>query len=291
MKIKTTMNQMEEIEGLDPSYPYTLHKVDLDHTTIPWHWHEELEFIFIVKGELKIHTSSCSYSFHENEGFFINTNVLCSLENITHCSIESHLFHSILLSGHFKSIFETKYLNPVLQNKKLEIVEFRGHTENQKKILKNLKEMSVLDSKENTEFQMRTLLSEIWLLMLEEIRTMEMKKTPSNSISQERLMTMMSYIQENYTQKLTLNDIAQSASLSTRECLRYFKNGIHESPFEYLINYRIEQAKKMLRLTNLPVTDIAFETGFSNGAYFSKIFKRECGKTPGNYRMSEKKST
>ena len=58
----------------------------------------------------------------KGEGFFINTNVLCSMENQDHCQIDSHLLNSTFLAGHFKSIFETKYLEPVLQNKKLDIL-------------------------------------------------------------------------------------------------------------------------------------------------------------------------
>ena len=57
-------------------------------------------------------------NFEKGEGFFINTNVLCSMENQEHCQIDSHLLNSTFLAGHFKSIFETKYLEPVLQNKK-----------------------------------------------------------------------------------------------------------------------------------------------------------------------------
>ena len=289
MKIKIASNQMEEIQGLQSEYPYTLHRVNLDYTSIPWHWHEELEFIYVTEGELRLHTSAESYAFHEGEAFFMNTNVLCCLENVCHCSVESHLFDAIFLGGHFKSIFETKYLNPVLQNKKIEVVAFRGETETQRKTVKNLRQLGILQNKKDVEFQTRNLLSVIWLLLLEEIQNLDEKSISSNPLHQERLLTMLSYIHENYARKLTLEEIAQSASVSKRECLRCFQNGVHESPFEYLINYRIERAKKLLESTDISVTEIALETGFSNGAYFSKIFRRECGQTPGSYRGDRKK--
>ena len=72
--------------------------------------------------------------------------------------------------------------------------------------------------------------------------------------------------------------------ISPREALRCFQNGIHETPFEYLIEYRIEIAKKLLKSTKLSMTEVAQETGFSSSAYFSKIFKRECNMTPLEYR-------
>lgn len=284
MKIRLTSNQIEQIEGLRPEYPYILHRINLDETTIPWHWHQELEFIYVTEGKVKLKTSSRSYIFGEKEAFFMNTNTLCALENIDHCRLESHLFDPTFLGGHFKSIFETKYLNPVLQSKKIDVVVIRGETENQKRILKKIQQLGILQNKVDVEFQTRNLLSEIWLLLLEEIKNMDEQDVMTNTQNQERLMTMLSFIHENYAKKLSLAEIAQSASVSKRECLRCFQNGIHESPFDYLIAYRIECAKKMLKSTDVPITEIALEAGFSNSAYFSKIFRRECGETPRKYR-------
>ena len=275
---------MEQIEGLRLEYPYILHRINLDETTIPWHWHQELEFIYVTEGKVKLKTSSRSYIFGEKEAFFMNTNTLCALENIDHCRLESHLFDPTFLGGHFMSIFETKYLNPVLQSKKIDVVVIRGETENQKRILKKIQQLGVLQNKVDVEFQTRNLLSEIWLLLLEEIKNMDEQDVMTNTQNQERLMTMLSFIHENYAKKLSLAEIAQSASVSKRECLRCFQNGIHESPFDYLIAYRIECAKKMLKSTDVPITEIALEAGFSNSAYFSKIFRRECGETPRKYR-------
>ena len=288
MKIKINSSQMEEIEGLHPEYPYTLHRVDLDHTAIPWHWHEELEFDYVAEGEANLHTPAGSYHFFEKEAFFMNTNTLCTVENVRHCKLESHLFDPIFLGGHFKSIFETKYLNPVLQNKNVQIIALKGETENQRKIIEKIRKLGILQEKEDVEFQTRNLLSEIWLLLLEEVRLMENSGIAVRPADQERLLTMLSYIHANYARKLTLDEIARSASVSERECLRCFQSGIQESPFAYLIGWRIGQAKKLLKSTDLSITEVAVETGFSNGAYFSKIFRRECGKTPGTYRRESR---
>lgn len=290
MKIKVTSNQMEEIEGISSEYPYAFHHVDMEKTSIPWHWHEELEFGYVLKGEEEVATTSKTYRFYENEGYFINTNVLATMRNIKKCVTDSHLFHATFLSGHFRSIFETKYLNPVLQNKKIELVEIRGTTKNQQKILAKLRQAADLQGQTDTEFQTRNLFSEIWLLLLEEIAQMDEIATPISTVNQERLLTMMSYIQENYPHKITLEEIASSALISTREALRCFQNSIHETPFEYLLSYRVEMAKKLLKSSNLSVTEIALQTGFSNSAYFSKIFKRTCLLTPLAYRKEARKT-
>lgn len=286
MKIRINENQVEEIEGLFSDYPYVFHDVDLSDTKVPWHWHEELEFNYIVRGSIKFFTSDKSYVFHQGEAFFINSNVLSALESKLdeQAAVESHLFHPIFLGGHFKSIFSTKYLEPVIHNKRIDILEIRGKTKQQRQILSKLRMLSQLQQKEDTEFQTRNILSEIWLLLLEEIKNLKNDNVSGRLMSQERVQTMMSFIQQNYHQKISLDDIAASAAVSRRECIRCFKSYIHKAPYEYLLTYRIEMAKRLLRETDLLIIDIALNTGFSNGAYFTKIFKEITGKTPKEYR-------
>ena len=68
----------------------------------------------------------------------------------------------------------------------------------------------------------------------------------------------------------------------------YLHKGINETPYEYLMEYRIGQAQRLLKQTEKSVLEIANETGFSEGAYFAKIFKRAAGKTPLQYRKEQK---
>ncbi len=290
MKIKIRENQLEEIEGLTTEYPYTCHYADFTGAGVPWHWHEELEFCYIVKGAMVLTTTNQSSVFQKGEGFFINTNVLCMMRTTEEgvAVVDSHLFHPTFLGGHFKSIFSTKYLEPVLQNKNLEILEFRGKNSRQQKILSLLRQAALLQKKENTEFQTRNIFSDIWLLLLEEIRETEIPSGPLKNTNRDRIQTMIAYIQQNYQEKLSLEDIARSASVSKSECLRCFRSSIHRTPFEYLLDYRIETAGRLLRTTDLPVLDIALQTGFSNGAYFGKIFKNAKGVSPGLYRKNHK---
>ena len=56
MKLHIHHNQMEEVEGLHNEYPYAFHHVDLSKTLVPWHWHEALEFDFVLEGSVKVST-------------------------------------------------------------------------------------------------------------------------------------------------------------------------------------------------------------------------------------------
>jgi len=208
--------------------------------------------------------------------------MLTAMTEAQGCIIDSHLFHPVFLGGHFKSVFETKYLDPVLQNRNLDLLPLRGETGTQKQLLSKLHQLSQLQSRQDVELQTRNLLSEIWLLLLEELKHTQLKTTPVKN--QDRILTMLAYIQENYGQKLTLQQIADASAISTRECLRCFRQALRQSPMEYLMEYRLQAAAKLLETTDLPVTRIAMETGWGSSSYFTKTFRSARGKTPNAHR-------
>lgn len=282
MKLRIRNNKMEEIEGIYNEYPYVFHHVDLSKTAIPWHWHEELEFCYVQTGSVKVATAGQSQTFERGEGFFINSNVLTAMTDGADCIIDSHLFHPVFLGGHFKSVYETKYLNPVIQNRNLDMLPIRGDTETQRQLLQKIHQLSKLQSQPDVEMQTRNLLSEIWLLLLETLRNTQLKTQPPKN--QDRILTMMAFIQENYARKITLQEVAESCAVSTRECLRCFQTSIQQSPMEYLVDYRIQMATKLLETTSLPITEIAMETGWGSSSYFTKMFHSYQGKTPNAYR-------
>ena len=278
MKLRIQSNQMEEIEGLHNEYPYAFHHVDMGKTAVPWHWHEALEFGYVQSGRVKVSTAGQTQEFQKGEGFFVNSNVLTAMADAGDCVMDSHLFHPVFLGGHFKSVYETKYLNPVIQNRNLDLLPLRGETQQQIGLLQKLRKLSQLQSQQDVEFQTRNLLSEIWLLLLEELEHTYIKAVPTKN--QDRMLTMLAYIQENYQRKLTLPEIAQASAISPRECLRCFQQAIRQSPMEYMIEYRVQAAVKLLETTDLPVTEIAIRTGWNSSSYFAKMFHRICGKTP-----------
>lgn len=284
MELRIYSNQMEEVEGLYNAYPYVFHHVDMSKTAIPWHWHEALEFCYIQAGSVKVSTAGQTQVFERGQGFFINSNVLTAMKENADCLMDSHLFYAAFLGGHFKSVFETKYLDPVLQNRKLDLLPLRGENETQKALLQKLQQLALLQSRQNVEFQTRNLLSEIWLLLLEELQNTKLKSVPAKN--QDRILSMLAFVQENYEKKLTLQDIANAGAVSTRECLRCFREAIGQAPVEYLLEYRAQAAAKLLENTDASVTEIAMQTGWGSSSYFAKMFRRLRGMTPKAYRKA-----
>ncbi len=96
------------------------------------------------------------------------------------------------------------------------------------------------------------------------------------------------YIENNFTKDITLSDIAVHTNTSISHLSHLFKEKLGISPIKYVIYCRIEMAKKLLENGNLSVYKIANEVGFENEFYFSTLFRKEVGISPGQYRKKEK---
>ena len=91
------------------------------------------------------------------------------------------------------------------------------------------------------------------------------------------------FIEENYTQTLSLNDLSKVAGMTPKYLCKFFNNMSNKTPIEYLNFYRIEIACEQLLSTDLSVTDIAINCGFNDVSYFIKTFKKYKGITPKQY--------
>lgn len=279
-------NDVEHIAGITSSFPYVMHCRNLTDDVIPWHWHEEVEFNYAYQGTIEVQTYDRTYVIRQGEAYFINTNVMDKKKKDPNSSItieHAHLFNPVLLGGHFNSVFTTKYLNPILNDRSIEVLIIRKTTPSGKQFIQLLHKLTDLDEQENQEFQIRNVLSQAWLVLQQEIE-IQRREHRINDGPRERAQNILSYLQHRYTEKITITDIAKYVNVSSKECIRSFKHVFQQTPIEYLMSYRIEQAKKQLKNTKDPITLIAFQTGFNTGAYFSKVFKERVGITPKKYR-------
>jgi AraC-like DNA-binding protein/ligand-binding sensor protein len=92
------------------------------------------------------------------------------------------------------------------------------------------------------------------------------------------------FIWDNYTRKLSLKEIADASGLSAPYFSTIFKEEMRENLSNYLNRLRVEKAASMLATTDMPISEIAADCGFEDQSWFSKIFKKNTGFTPGRYR-------
>ena len=97
------------------------------------------------------------------------------------------------------------------------------------------------------------------------------------------------YIDKNYTKDISINDIANSLYISRHYLSHVFKDDTGTSPVNYIIDRRIGQARKLLLTTNKTIQQISYDVGYENTNYFSMLFKRKTGITPGEFRKENTK--
>jgi len=97
------------------------------------------------------------------------------------------------------------------------------------------------------------------------------------------IRSVCEYLAANYAKNISLDELAKRASLSKYHLLRAFTKETGITPYCYLETIRIDRAKELLKLGNLPA-DVAQETGFSDQSHFSNAFKYMIGLTPGQFR-------
>lgn len=110
-------------------------------------------------------------------------------------------------------------------------------------------------------------------------------KTEVNVIANnDPIEDVLKYIKRNHAQKIALEDICKHFGYSRSYVSHVFKKRIGQSFREYLTRLRLEDAKSLLKYSNLTVTEIALSIGFGDSTYFSNVFKANVGISPSAYR-------
>jgi AraC family transcriptional regulator len=107
-----------------------------------------------------------------------------------------------------------------------------------------------------------------------------------SGLSYGQLRPAIEYIQEHLEENLSLEVIAQVVGMSRYHFIRCFKQAIGISPYQYLIQQRIDRAKHLLEKSQSPLSEIASACGFSNQSHFATCFKQQTGATPRYFRQT-----
>ena len=100
-----------------------------------------------------------------------------------------------------------------------------------------------------------------------------------------RIGSAISHLESNYQEPINLDQLATIAHMSKRNFVRSFQSAMGSSPIAHLIQLRANRGASLLRRTELTVTEIAFQVGFSDSNYFTRQFRKLLGVTPGQYRL------
>lgn len=98
------------------------------------------------------------------------------------------------------------------------------------------------------------------------------------------LKKVVKYIEENISNRIDINELAQMTRWSSQHFIRVFTQFMGDTPYQFILKKKIEKAKVLVTESDISMKDIAFELGFQSYGNFCKLFKRETGKNPDEYR-------
>lgn len=257
---------------------------------IPWHWHEDLEVIYLKSGTLDIRVPGKTFRMKPGDSIMINSNILHEGETTDTCRIHSLVFHPDLIAGSDHSVFYKKYMYPLISSCSLDCVLFSAGGEPgdsiRQCILKSFDALS--NDQEGYEFTVRECLSRLCFLLCK-IYKPEISDTSAKPDQDSfRIKEMIHMIHSRYAESVKLCDIAQAANIGERECLRCFRRTLGISPMQYLIRYRLSKGALLLINTNKSISEISTRCGFDSPSNFSLMFKRIYQCSPREYRKNHK---
>ncbi len=111
----------------------------------------------------------------------------------------------------------------------------------------------------------------------------------ASALQEERAWSAASCIESRASEQISIDDVAQSVGVGSFHLMRSFKRSIGVTPHQYLMRIRLLRAIDLLRDTSLPITDVAYESGWADLSNFLRTFRRDVGCTPGDFRCGGKR--
>lgn len=269
-----------------PAFPVEYYYVDSHHPRyhMPFHWHNEWELLRVLEGTLQISMDDDQYNAGPGDILLIRGGMLHGGVPVN-CVYECLVFD---LYGLFRSLdMVKKYLRPFYRQTILPQSCFRaGNYEQMQHITDTL--MSAFTRTDACqELEAVAGLARLFAWLWENdryIQSPESAFTGTHRITQ--IKAVLEYIENHYGDGITLESLAGVVGMNPKYFCRVFSSLTHMSPMDYVNFYRIEKSAYLLDSTDLPITAVGLECGFSESSYFTKVFKKYKGLTPRDYRKS-----
>lgn len=279
-------------------FPLAVHKNDLKKNVlgfVNWHWHYEFQLTYVVRGTISVFFNQQTIDLQEGQGIYINPEVLHMIRDRYDSDA---MFISLdvspkLLTSFPNSVFERSYVKPVFCSSAADAVILDPGVFWQKKILDEA--MSIEQDYKSRSFGWELAVSSSLYAIWKEVvchlhESLAEHDAPAADGARmrrnQRIKEILSYIREHFTEKITLDEIAKHLHLSTNECCRFFKKNMNCTLFEYITEYRLSKSMELLEHTDLPVSQIAYESGFGSSSYFIEKFRKNVGMTPAAFRKA-----
>ena len=246
------------------------------------HWHEDIQLIYMFAGRAELRTLEEAIPIQAGEGVFLNKNVVHQIRQGEGCH-----YNSFLVPEQFLKFYPgspaADIVEKITTNQGLSYLLLRPDGTWQTAVLQQLRELAELEQNKTDlyPYEVLTHLVFLWLILQKNVPLPPQKQ--ENAVN-TRMRCFLQYVEAHYPEKITLEQLAQSAHVSKSECLRCFRVSLQTTPYQYLIEHRLSCATRLLKETDLSIGEIAEQVGFHQVSHFGKCFREKTGCTPKDYR-------
>lgn len=263
--------QYEKIPIADKNFPVRLVKLkNKDWCALP-HWHEHMEILYFLKGSGWVNCGANKIPVERGVLVTVNS---CEL-------------HSIYGDGEVE--YYCIILNPsMFKDVGCDNILFKSKIQNDRLVEGYFKEIFKEKEEKNNGYDM-VIKGDVYKLLAHLMRDYETVRLSDREnlnymAKQQRLSELLKFIEENYAENITTAQLAEKCYLSEYYFCRFFKKQTGHSLTEYINKLRIEKSKLLLQNTQLSISEISYQVGFSDTNYFCRIFKKYTGLTPNSTR-------
>jgi len=280
---------MHEQLTINEQNPIIARFYDYEHFTYPWHFHSEYEIIYVKE--------SCGERFvADNMEHFGPEDVILLGSNLPHYMRSHEMYYAGDTSLRVKGViiqFANDYMTHAI-DRYLDLNHIKLLLEKSKRgihfpfpenkdIIRCIEELPVCRGISRI-INLLVLLDKMACFKYKRILGSVHFSNKLSDFSDSRIDKVLSYLTYHYTETLRLDDIASVISMNTSAFCRYFKEKTGKSYIEYIQDLRVGYACKLLTGTSYDISQISIECGFNTICHFNKIFKRNTGLTPTEYR-------
>lgn len=251
------------------------------------HWHHSCEILRILKGSFTIELDLESFELYEGDICMVGSGELHQLEgNGPDTLHDVIIFNPHILEFSYTDQFQEEVVAPLLDQDYTFPHILRQGEPGYEAVLSVYNHIA--KDSDNWYFEAKLGLLTIMNELKRNNRFIKMSRihNEAEKLRIDRYKTLISYMEEYFAEKITLEDLGELVNCNTQYLCRFFKEISGVSPIQYLIKYRITQAQDMLVNTTKSVLEISFDCGFDNVSYFIRQFKLHTDMTPGKYRQS-----
>jgi len=276
-----------EFEKIEPpfgsSIVYKRFSKHVENVQPFWHYHPELEIVYVNGGSGRRQIGSHVSYYRNGDLIFIGSNLPhCGLtEKLTNNKRETVLQMSPdLLHQAFFDIAEMSFMTGLLERAKRGLV---FHGESKRSIGQMIEDMNEMNYFERivAMLQVFKAMDEAENYTILNVQEFTMETSTKES---EKINMIFNYVKENYTRSISLAEISEIASMTVPAFCRYFKKMTKKTFTEFVNEYRIAHAAKLLHEKQISISEVCYDSGFNNISHFNKLFKDFFGKTPSVYR-------